>query len=82
MAGGWWLSVDFHAHIVTLHAMSNSETLERLEAFWNRSSLGRPALRVVVAPTEEPPPPYPGPLPDNLLERDLWPDYHRFKIQQ
>ena len=76
-------AVDFPAHIVTLYGMSNSETLERLEAFWNRSSLGRPALRVVVAPAEdEAEQPYTGPWPDDLLQRDLCPDYHRHRTQQ
>jgi len=62
----------------------NTEALERLEAFWNRSSFGdRPALRVMVAPTtDEAEQPYTGPLPDSLLERDLCPDFHRHKIQQ
>jgi len=60
----------------------NTDALQRLEAFWNRSSLdGRPALRVVVAP-EGGEQPYTGTMPDGLLERDLWPDFHRHKTQQ
>lgn len=64
-----------------MNNLTNPQSLARLEAFWNRSSIGRPALKVMVA-TGQPVQAYDGPMPDSLLERDLWPDTHRARTRQ